>query len=120
MLKINSYLDISEKFSFCFSCQIKDQGYFYYSRMWKVEVYESSLPHGSAEIITYIGNVCDQCVNALKKHSLIVVPSHIPEVQFEQFIKTFIFKKGYKRDLTKYFGKGEEDARKAGVILSRV
>lgn len=105
MLKVHFFQDVSEKFSYCFSCQTKDQGHFYYSRMWRVSIWDPTY-------VYTVGNLCVYCVEVLHKTEL-MVPNHIPQVQVEQFIKTFISKKVYIR-------KGKKDVRKAGAILPRM
>ncbi len=93
MLKVHVFLDVSEKFSYCFSCETKDDGHFYYSQMWKVQVYQLRTVTATRVDTIRLGNVCGPCATILKKHSL-MIPDYIPEVQFERFIRVFIFKKG--------------------------
>ncbi len=113
MLKVHSFIDLSEKFSYCFCCQTEDQGHFYYSRMWRVEVFNPNDIYLTAPppVIGKIGNLCESCATVLREQT-VMIPVYIPEVQIGLFIKTFISKKVQ--------GKGEKNDRKAGVILSRL
>ncbi len=92
-MKILFTLDDSEKFSYCFLCQTKEQGHHYYSTMIRVSaMYFEKFSNGNlaySQDEYKIGNICHACADNVGKMNFMGVPDHIPKEQLQRFLKIF-------------------------------